>query len=161
MVSKPTGNPRGRPCIYTPELAEHVCNAIATSPHGLRKIAARDERFPNVSTIYEWIAKVPGFSEQYLESRRLQATVLADYMLDITGEIPIHEDKDGNDKIDAGMLGKAKLDFEILRWHASKMAPKIYGDAKQVEDLTADRDRLKQELQELKEKLDAKNKKDF
>lgn len=124
----------GRPTTYTPELAAYVCKTIATHSCGLKKLTKMYEEFPSQSTIYAWIYDHPEFSGQYLEARRIQASVLADSMLDIAEEIPVYEDKEGNERIDAGMLGKAKLDYEILKWHASKMAPKIFGANKQVEE---------------------------
>jgi len=160
MSDKPK-HPGGRPTTYSPEMADYVCKIIATHPYGMNKLAKMYEKFPNTSTLYAWIFDHPEFSRQYLEAKRLQSNVLADSMLDLPEEIPISYDKDGSEKIDSGMLGKAKLDYEIKKWHASKMAPKIWGDAKQVEELTADRERLKQELKDLQERLDAQNKKDY
>ena len=151
----------GRPTTYTPELAAYVCKTIATHACGLKKLTKMYDAFPSQSTIYAWIYDHPEFSGQYMEARRVQATVLADSMLDIPTEIPIYEDKEGNDRIDAGMLGRAKLDCDILKWHASKMAPKVFGDHKQVEDLQAENERVKQELAEVRAKLNAQNVKEY
>lgn len=158
-MTAPKG-PGGRPTTYTPELAEFICKMIATHACGIKKLTAMYEDFPHSSTIYAWLYDHKEFSSLYLEARRLQATVLADSMLDIPDNISVFEDKDGNERIDSGILGKAKLNYEILKWHAAKMAPKIFGD-KHVEDLQADNERVKQELQEVKERLDADNRKDY
>jgi hypothetical protein len=107
---------------------------IATHACGLKKLEKMYEEFPFHSTIYAWIYDHPEFSSLYLDARRIQASVLADSMLEIAEQIPTFEDKEGNERIDAGMLGKAKLDYEILKWHASKMAPKIFGANKQTEE---------------------------
>ena len=128
--------PAGRPTTYTPELAKYVCDIIATHACGLNKLTKMYEKFPDKSTIYAWMHANEQFSNQYLVARQKQATVLADSMLDIVNEIPTLEDKEGNERIDSGMLGKAKLEYEVLKWHASKMAPKIYGDKRQDEDKT-------------------------
>jgi hypothetical protein len=124
----------GRPTTYTPELANFVCQMIATHACGLNKLEKMYEQFPHKSTIYGWMYEHKEFSNLYLEARKAQAAVLADSMLDIAERIPTFEDKEGNEKIDAGMLGKAKLDYEILKWHASKMAPKIFGVTKLNEE---------------------------
>lgn len=153
--------PGGRPTTYTPELASYICKIIATHKFGLRRLAAEYELFPHPSTIYAWMYDHPEFSEQYLNSRRIQATVLADSMLEIADEIPIYDDKDGVSRIDAGMLGRAKLEYEALKWHASKMAPKIYGEHKQVEELTSQNESIKKELEELRAKLAEQNKKEY
>jgi hypothetical protein len=153
--------PAGRPTTYTPELAKYVCKIIATHSCGLKKLTKMYERFPSQSTIYDWIYDYPEFSGQYLDARRLQAAVLADSMLDIPDEIPVFEDKEGIERIDSGMLGRAKLDCEILKWHASKMAPKIFGDKQQVEQVTTENDQLKAELAELRAKLADKSKAEY
>lgn len=126
--------PAGRPTTYTPELGQYVCDIISTHACGLNKLTKMYERFPDKSTIYAWMHANSEFSNQYLIARQKQATVLADAMLDIVEQIPTLEDKEGNERIDSGMLGKAKLEYEVLKWHASKMAPKIYGDKKIDDD---------------------------
>jgi len=153
--------PAGRPTTYTPELAKFVCDTIASHPNGLRKLTAMYEEFPHQSTIYAWLASHEEFSKQYLDARRKQATVLADSMLEITDDLPVYEDKEGNERIDAGMLGKAKLEFEVKKWHASKMEPKIFGDKQQVEQVTTENDQLKQELADLRAKLADKSKAEY
>lgn len=145
--------PAGRPTTYTPELAQYVCDIIATHGCGLNKLTKMYERFPDKSTIYAWIHTNREFSNQYLEARKSQACVLADSMLDIAENIPTFEDEKGVERIDSGMLGKAKLDYEVLKWHASKMAPKIFGDKQQVETITSENLELKSELAALRAKL--------
>ncbi len=147
----------GRPTSYTPELGAYICKIIATHPHGLNKLCQMYPAMPGKSTIYEWIGIFKEFSELYFEARKIQASVLADYALDLTDNIPEYEDKDGVTRIDSGILGKAKLQFQISAWHAAKMAPKIYGDQKQVEELKGENDRVKAELAELRAKLDKVN----
>lgn len=151
----------GRPSTYTPELAAYVCKQIATNACGIQRLSDNDKNFPAKSTVYAWLYDHPEFSNQYLEARRIQATVLADYMLDIPDNIPIFEDKEGNERIDSGMLGKAKIDFEVLKWHASKMAPKIYGDKQIIEQTTSENEQLKTELAELRAKLADQSKSEY
>ena len=124
----------GRPTTYSPELAAYVCKMIATHACGLKKLERMHKDFPHPSTVYGWLYEHPEFTSLYLEARRNQANVLADSLLDVSDEIPIYTDKEGNERIDAGMLGKAKLEYEIRKWHASKMAPKIFGVTKQSEE---------------------------
>lgn len=118
----------GRPTTYTEELAEYVCKIIATHSCGLKKLEKMYERFPHSSTIYAWLYDHKQFSSQYFEARKAQAAVLADSMLDVPSEIPTYLDEKGNERIDSGMLGKAKLEYEIRKWHAAKMAPRMFGD---------------------------------
>lgn len=153
--------PAGRPTTYTPELAEYVCKIIATHACGLKKLTAMYEKFPHSSTIYAWLYDHKEFSSQYFEARRSQAAVIADSMLDLTDDIPVHEDQFGNERIDSGILGKAKLDYEIKKWHAAKMAPRIFGDRQIVENQNSEEnEQLKLESKKLKEELDKRNKKE-
>lgn len=150
-----------RPSDYTSELANYICNIIATHPHGLEKLARMYPQMPEKKTIYSWIHKFPEFCSLYFDARKTQASVLADSALDLTDNIQEYEDKDGVLRIDSGILGKAKLQFQISVWHASKLAPKIYGDQKQVEELRGENDRVKAELADLRSKLDKVNVSDY
>lgn len=151
----------GRPTTYSPETAKYICKMIATHACGLKKLAKIYEEFPSESTIYAWIYDHPEFSLQYFEARKSQAAVLADSMLNITDNIPTFEDKEGVERIDSGMLGKAKLNYEVLKWHASKMAPRIFGDKQVIENVTTENDALKVELAELRAKLAEKAKSEY
>jgi len=151
----------GRPTTYTPELADYVCKMIATHACGLRKLERMYENFPHPSTIYAWIYEHKQFSEQYFEARRSQAAVIADSMLDVAEDIATYEDDRGNERIDSGILGKAKLEYEIKKWHAAKMAPKIFGDKQVIEQTTAENENLKSEILLLRSQLNEKNIKDY
>lgn len=151
----------GRPTTYSPELGAYVCKMIATHACGLKKLEKMYEEFPFHSTIYAWIYDHPEFSSLYLDARRIQAAVLADSMLDIPDDIGTFEDKEGVERIDSGILGKSKLNYEILKWHASKMAPKIFGDRHVVEQTTAENEGLKAEITLLRSQLNEKNTKDY
>lgn len=155
-------HPGGRPSTYTPELAAKVCEAIATHDCSLKRLYKMYDWFPHDSTIYNWIF-IHGdkFSGQYFEARRAQSNVIADSMLDLDRDLPTFLDEKGNEKIDSGMLGRAKLSYEIKKWHASKMAPKIWGDAKQVEELQSQNESIKRELEELRAKLAKQNEKEY
>lgn len=151
----------GRPSTYTPELANYVCKVIATHKHGLNKLNKMYDDFPDATTIYAWMYDHEEFSQQYLNARRLQANVLADSALEIVHEIPRFIDKDGVERIDSGILGQAKLGFETLKWHASKMAPKVWGDKQQLEQAMEENVLIKAELATLRAQLAEKNKRDY
>jgi hypothetical protein len=121
----------GRPTDYSPELAAKICHIISTHPNGLGKLQKMYDFMPDKSTIFLWIQKYPEFSNQYFTARKYQAHVIADSILDIPTEINTFDDKDGVERIDSGILGRAKFDMECRKWHASKLEPKIYGDFKQ------------------------------
>lgn len=151
----------GRPTNYCPEIADYVCKIIATHAHGLKRLAKMYEKFPSQSRIYEWMYDHPEFQGQYLNARRLQANVLADCALDLVHEIPTFIDKEGVERIDSGILGQAKLGFETIKWHASKMAPKVWGDKQQLELALDENSDIKAELSALRAQLAEKNKREY
>jgi hypothetical protein len=163
MASKPMG----RPTIYNRELAEKVCDIIACSTVGIKKLSEMYHDFPDESSIRLWRVKHEEFSRLYALAKTTQAELLAEEMLEIADDA--RNDWMENTSDDEGLgyrmngehVNRARLRIDTRKFLASKLLPKKYGDTKQVEDLTADRDRLKQELQELREQLDAKNKKDY
>jgi deferrochelatase/peroxidase EfeB len=160
-MASTTGNPNGRPSIYTPELADRICELISINNCGLDKICDDNPELPNQSTIRAWRFTHQDFSAKYLQAKKNQAELYAEETFQIAAEKPYYTVDKGNTKIDAGYVAWQKLNVNLRQWHASKLAPKIYGDQKQVEDLLEDKNRLKQELADLKAELDAKNKKDY
>lgn len=151
----------GAPTLYNDDLAEKICEVIATHSIGLMKMHEMYDFFPEPNTIYRWIRKYPEFYSQYLHARRQQAHVMAEYICEIDTNIPVYTDKEGVERIDSGMLGRAKLSYETKKWHASKMEPLIYGDQKYTDDLLSKNNALLEECKVLKQQLDEKNKKDY
>jgi hypothetical protein len=163
MASKPMG----RPTIYSPELAKKICDLVATNTLGYRKLEELYPDLPDESSVRLWRHTYQDFSLQYAQAKATQAELLAEEIIEIADNgrndwMESSDDEGGAGwKINGEHINRSRLRIDTRKWHASKLQPKKYGDAKQVEDLTADRDRLKQELQELREQLDAKNKKDY
>ncbi len=147
----------GRPSGYTPEMGERICKLIATHPYGLPTLIQMYD-LPERQTIYNWLNHFPDFFDNYMRAKQDQAHILADQILVVSDTIPTYEDKDGNDRIDSGMLGRAKLQMDALRWSASKLAPKWYADNKpeQVQNTEVHEDVIKR-----KRDMDEKNKKEF
>lgn len=106
-------SPRGRPTDYTPELADLICEAIA-SGGALYKMCQDRDDFPAESTVYLWLQRYPEFSEKYARARERQADRRCDEIVTIADEAT-----------DAGL---ARLRVDARKWQASKLAPKKYGD---------------------------------
>ena len=126
----------GRPTIYTEELANKICELVATHPYGLPKLCKMFPELPNKDTINVWRWEKPGFSAKYTEAKQFQSELMAESIEDVAEEL--HEssyvDGMGVTKIDPGMLGYARLVCDNRKWTAAKLAPKIYGERKQPED---------------------------
>ena len=155
-MTKKYENP-GQPTKYSPVIANKICTLISTNPKGLRTLI-RENNLPDRQTIYNWLNTYPEFFDQYMRAKEQQAHVLADETLDIAAEVPIYLDKDGNERIDNGILGKSKLQIEACRWSASLLAPRWYGDARVREPQnTVVDDDCKKRYQE----MDEKNRKEY
>jgi hypothetical protein len=116
QVTKPKSK-AGRPTIYSKELVEEICKRLGNG-QTLRSIC-REEGFPNQDTVHNWLNKYPEFVEQYTHARIQQADTYAEMIVD-----------EAFSSHDAA-IGRLRMD--ALKWAASKMAPKKYGDKIEVE----------------------------
>jgi len=125
--------PSGRLTEYTPEIAKDICDRIATG-ESLRSICKPDH-MPAASTVCGWVlANLNGFAEQYEVSRRLQAQLLADELLDIaddsTNDFMVRQSKSGEEyeTTNQEVIQRSRLRVDTRKWYLSKVLPKIYGD---------------------------------
>lgn len=107
----------GRPSTYSKDKAKDICQMIE-SGMTLNTICELDD-MPHISTIYDWIDSNPEFGESYARARQRQADTLASMVL--TEAFNAHDAQIGRLRIDA------------LKWTASKIAPKKYGDKVEIE----------------------------
>ena len=159
-------NKGGRPSSYNKEIADYICLKIGTSVQGIKRLCKSDPKMPDDTTIFEWRYKNPEFARQYAEAKRKQAELLAEYTLDIAedGRNDFMENEDPNNpgyKVNGEYYQRSRLRIDTLKWHASKLLPKVYGDHKQLEALQEDNSQLREELLRLRKELDKKSKKDY
>lgn len=152
---------RGRPCEFSEEIAKRICHLTATHTCGYTRLMTMYPDLPTLQTMAAWRVRIPEFSLQYFEAKNHQALLLAEETLDICDAVSEFGDKDGVSRVDAGILGKAKLQVATRHWHASKLHPKIYGDKKELQDTKEENERIKQELFDLRVKLNEKNKAEY
>ena len=151
----------GRPSDYNEEVAKMVCETISTHPYGLKKLEKMYSGFPERTVIFRWLLHFPIFHNQYLEAKRIQSHLLADEAIDMANDVQTYEDKDGVERIDAGILGRAKFNFECKRWHASKLEPKVYGDSSKFGNKEENNKELLEEALERNRKLDELSKREY
>ena len=120
----------GRPSKYNEEIAAEICTRIVKG-ESLRSIC-RDEKMPNVDTIYVWIGKHPIFADQYARAREEQADTLADEIQALADEAPPMVLGKFGEIIDTGWLQWQKQRIDARKWCAAKLKPKKYGDRVQV-----------------------------
>ena len=127
-------NKGGRPTKYTKELGEEICNTLARSIDGIRRICKAHPHFPAFETIQEWREKYSDFSNHYEAAKLKQALRFAEDIVDIV-------DDDSNDimmtdkgaAVNSAAIQRARLRMDARKWIACKLLPKVYGDKVQQE----------------------------
>lgn len=114
-------HPGGRPTIYTPELGERICVIIENNFRGLKYLCSKNSELPHPDTIRDWLNKntFPEFSARYARAKEAQSDIMAEEMMDVAY-------KAKPDKF--GRVEKPKLKIDTLKFIASKLKPKKYGD---------------------------------
>ncbi len=100
---------------YSPEIADRICTAVATSRDGIETICKADG-MPDFTTVYDWLHKRPEFADMYYKAKQFQIDLLADSCLERA------EAADGSN------YNETRLQIDTIKWLASKLAPKRYGD---------------------------------
>lgn len=119
---------RGRPSLYSDELADDICKEIADGK-SLRSICAKNG-MPDKSTVFRWLADNEFFRDQYARAREEQADHYADEIIEIADDSSrdIVIGDDGKEIINHEHIARARLRVDARKWKASKLAPKKYGD---------------------------------
>jgi hypothetical protein len=129
VVAKAPKKP-GRPSIYTPEIVDAICDAIAKG-EGVATICAR-AGMPAEKTVYLWLddPSKAEFLQRYMRAREAQADLLAEQILQIAddGTNDTQKDEDGKVRVDQDVIARSRLRVDARKWLAGKLAPKKYGD---------------------------------
>lgn len=136
----------GRPTVYTPEVARHICRELADG-RSLRSICDDDD-MPDRSTVYDWLdADTHGFPDQYARARARQADTFLDEIIEIAddsaNDVEQIEIAPGVkvDRVNYEVINRSKVRIDSRKWFMSKVAPKKYGDSKAI-DVTSGGDRI-------------------
>lgn len=140
---------KGRPPAYTFELAEQICDVIATTSQSLRKMNEIYPFFPDPSTIHQWRKDHSEFSDKYWRAKLIQADILVEEILDIA------------DECNADSYAQAKLRIETRKWIASKLLPKKYGDKCNLEADKEESERTLDEIKAIRARLAEAYKRDY
>lgn len=106
--------PAGRPTIYSDEIAETICDLIA-SGESLVSICKSSDDLPGIRTVLRWAKENADFGMKYAGAREAQAEVMDDKILTAADEAEIDPQA-------------ARVRIEAYKWRAAKLAPKSYGD---------------------------------
>lgn len=115
----------GRPTKYTPELADEICDAIASSQDGLSKLCDQNPHWPHRANIFIWLRKYTDFRDKYTIAKQEQAQVDVDVLQELMNESHHYQDELGNERVDVHML---RVKIDTIKWKACKLLPKQYGN---------------------------------
>ena len=98
------------------EIQDRLVAEIQTG-RSLRQVC-KDEGMPHFTTVLRWIASDADFAIKYTRARVAQADTLFDRMEEV------------EEAVSAGTMDShaARVVLDSMRWRASKLAPKVYGD---------------------------------
>lgn len=163
MTAKKKGPhlPDGRPSEYTVEKGDYICKMVASHPVGYKKLRQQYKDLPDDTTINCWREKYPEFSRRYRLAKLQQTEVMIHSLEDLADDVNMYIDDKGNQRVDTGSVAQQKLRADNRKWLASKLIPKVYGDASHVEELKDENEELRKEALELRAKLAEKHKKDY
>lgn len=113
----------GRPTIYSEDLRDEICERIALG-ESVREII-KDDDMPEMRTIFRWLKEKEDFRQQYTRAKEEQADAYEEMML-----ITARTEED---------VARARLIVDTMKWTASKLKPKKYGDKV---DVTSDGEKL-------------------
>jgi len=111
----------GRPSSYTLSVAEEICERIAEG-EPLTRIC-KDDEMPAYRTILGWRVSNEEFSHMYARAREDAADTLADEIRELARRV-----EKGELEANAGRVA-----IDALKWSASKLKPKQYGDRSRVD----------------------------
>ena len=103
------------------DIQEYVLAELQTG-RSLRQVC-KDEGMPDIKTIGRWLIADAAFAHKYARARTAQADVLFDRMEAV------------EEAVSAGTMDShaARVVLDSMRWRASKLAPKVYGDRLDVQ----------------------------
>ena len=135
---------RGRPSIYTPEIAALICERLAEG-WTLREVCKADD-MPVESTVRNWaLTDHEGFFAHYAKAREIGYHAMADETLDIADNAA-NDWMERNGEDDAGWqangehIQRSRLRIDTRKWLLSKALPKVYGDKAQIDHTTNGKD---------------------
>jgi len=112
LAMRPAPRRGGKASGYTPALGEAICARLAEG-ESLTSIG-RDPAMPCYGTILAWVKRHPKFEDMYVAARQTQA----EYLFDEARDVAKGATKES--------VPVARLQFDVIRWQAARLAPKKY-----------------------------------
>lgn len=111
----------GRPSKRTPELIDEICIRIASGRSLLS--VSKDEDMPDHATIWRWMHAEEDFRDKYARAIQTRAINHAEEISETIQQV-----KRGEIPPDVG-----RVTIDGMKWVASRLLPKVYGDKQIVE----------------------------
>lgn len=111
----------GRPSKRTPELIDEICIRIASGRSLLS--VSKDDDMPDHATIWRWMHAEEDFRDKYARAIQSRAIHHAEEI-----SLTIQQVKSGELPPDV-----ARVAIDGMKWVASRLLPKVYGDKQIVE----------------------------
>lgn len=150
---------RGRPTRYSAAIGQEICDAIASSSKGTKRLCEDNSHWPCQDTLFTWLKKYPEFSEQYAQAKICQIELLVDEILEISDDAS--QDQYVNELgvlvPNSPAINRARLKVDTRKWLASKLVPKVYGNKIDIEGDNS----MSEELRQLSTDLEAKYARDY
>ena len=130
----------GRPSLYTPELAEKICERIRKG-EWLHQMGGTNG-LPAEANLYKWLEKHEEFREMYARAREYRTDRLVQECVEISDNIEndtLFVESEGKDGAGAKevcnheWIARSRLRVDTRKWLAAKLAPKKYGDNQKLE----------------------------
>lgn len=125
---------------YSPQVAQVICERIMNM-ETLSQIC-RDPQMPAKRTVIQWFAdpSKAEFRDMYYYARRVQAEMYVDMAMDIVNDnsedwiqtFDKHGEPNGW-KPNHETSQNKKLRIDTIKWNATKMLPRLYGEKLEVE----------------------------
>lgn len=151
----------GRPSSYTPEIGKKICDLVATHSYGLKKLCAEHDDLPEQVTINKWMWDFPEFLRQYEVAKQHQSQLMIEECEELAASVETYIDAQGNVRRDSASVAHRKLMIDQKRWHASKLAPKKYGDKALTEMVNEKGEEILAEVKKVQAGLNKKSKKAY
>lgn len=150
---------QGRPTKYNLKLGQEICDAIASTSKGTKKLCAEHSHWPCQDTLFTWLRTYPEFSEQYAQAKVCQIELLVDEIIEISDDASQdqHMNELGALVSNPSAINRARLKVDTRKWLASKLVPKVYGNKIDIEGNNS----MSEELRQLSADLEVKYTRDY
>lgn len=115
---------------YNPEIGREICETISTSTKGIKRLCLENPDWPDRASVYRWCIDHQEFCDQYNKAKARQVEWMVEEALQIAedGSQDTIVSEDGKERLDYEWVARSRLRVDTIKWFASKLAPKIYGD---------------------------------